>query len=510
MKKPVILCILDGWGVGNQNSAFNAIAKADLHFYPQILKRYPNSTLETSGESVGLPEGQMGNSEVGHFTIGAGRVIFQDLPRINNSIINNSLQSNQYLQNLVSEFRDSDKTFHLMGLLSDGGVHSHLDHIIFITEFLLANKVKVALHCFLDGRDVAQKSALKYLDKVSNFNIATISGRYYAMDRDNKWERISLAHSAIIDGVNNINNHQFNNYLDFINQSYQQNITDEFIKPAVSSNYQGIKNDDALMFINFRADRARQLSQALVADDFTFFNRRKINFSHKIAMAEYSAELNQYFKILFPSQSIKNSLGELLQNHGKTQLRIAETEKYAHVSFFFSCGRELEFKGEDRILIPSPKVETYDKKPEMSASELGVELCEAIKSRKFDFIVVNYANADMVGHSGNLEASIIACKTIDSQLELLTNATLESEGSLVITADHGNIESLRDENQQPHTSHTTNPVPFIIINKEFENSDKIKLKNGGLQDVAPTIIELMNMKQPTEMTGSSLILKNYE
>ena len=330
------------------------------------------------------------------------------------------------------------------------------------------------------------------------------------MDRDNKWERIKFAYDAIIDGVNDIKNHKFNNHLDFINQSYQENITDEFIKPAVNINYQGVQNEDSIIFVNFRADRARQLSQALVADNFTFFNRRRINFSHKIAMTEYSAELNQYFKILFPSQSIDNSLGELLQNHGKTQLRIAETEKYAHVSFFFSCGRELEFKGEDRILIPSPKVETYDKKPEMSAGELGSKICEAIKSKKFDFIVVNYANADMVGHSGNLEASIIACKTIDNQLELLTNATLESEGSLVITADHGNIESLQDENQQPHTSHTTNPVPFIIINKEFENSNKIRLKNGGLKDVAPTIIELMNIKKPIEMTGSSLILKNYE
>jgi 2,3-bisphosphoglycerate-independent phosphoglycerate mutase len=510
MKKPVILCILDGWGISNQDSEFNAIAKANLHFYPQILNKYPNSTLKTSGEEVGLPEGQMGNSEVGHFTIGAGRVIFQDLPRINNSIVDSSLEDNKYLQDLIDNFRGSNKTCHLMGLLSDGGVHSHIDHLIFIAELLRSNQVKVALHCFLDGRDVAQKSAIKYLDKVSNFNIATISGRYYAMDRDNKWERIKFAYDAIIDGVNDIKNHKFNNHLDFINQSYQENITDEFIKPAVNINYQGVQNEDSIIFVNFRADRARQLSQALVADNFTFFNRRRINFSHKIAMTEYSAELNQYFKILFPSQSIDNSLGELLQNHGKTQLRIAETEKYAHVSFFFSCGRELEFKGEDRILIPSPKVETYDQKPEMSADELGSKLCEAIKSKKFDFIVVNYANADMVGHSGNLEASIIACKTIDNQLELLTNATLESEGSLVITADHGNIESLQDENQQPHTSHTTNPVPFIIINKEFENSNKIRLKNGGLKDVAPTIIELMNIKKPIEMTGSSLILKNYE
>jgi 2,3-bisphosphoglycerate-independent phosphoglycerate mutase len=508
MKKPLLLCILDGWGIGDTTDPNNAIARAKLPNYNRFFKTYPNSQLETSGLAVGLPVGQMGNSEVGHMTIGAGRIIFQDLPRINNSIADGSLEKNPKLQKLIADLKSSGKACHLMGLLSDGGVHSHIDHIIFLADLLAKNGVKVLLHAFLDGRDVAQKSALKYLESAKNIKIATISGRYYAMDRDQKWDRVTLVTNAIFSA----NGEKFPDAISAVKNSYEKNITDEFIKPCVIGDYTGIKDGDALLFCNFRADRARQISEKLFhrhAEHVEAYEQNTLRqaqgdtrFSHAIALTEYSEKLNNFYEILFPPIEIKNSLPEILSARGLTQLRIAETEKYAHVTFFFSCGQEKEFRGEERILIKSPAVATYDLQPEMSAAEVGEKLRAAISSEKFDFILVNYANPDMVGHSGCLAPSIKACEAIDEQLGLLEKIILEKNGTMLISADHGNIECLLDKNHLPHTSHTTNPVPLILIGKTFAN---VKLANGSLRDIAPTILHLLRIEKPSEMDGENLI-----
>lgn len=517
VKKPILLCILDGFGIDdsgnkknqeNNNSSkdfakdsakdsredsskdrSNAIRLAKMPNYQRFLKDYPNSQLQTSGLSVGLPEGQIGNSEVGHMTIGAGRIIFQDLPRINNSIADKSLENNCDLLELIAKFKNSEKTCHLVGLISDGGVHSHLDHIIFLANFLQKNHVKIKIHGFLDGRDVAQKSALDFLEKLKDFNIATISGRYFAMDRDQKWDRIELASQAILNAIGK----KFNNAIEGVKSSYQENITDEFVKPFIVGNFNGVEDQDSLIFCNFRADRARQISQKFLESN---------KFSLALSLTQYSPDLNKFFRVLFPKEQIKNSLGEILAKNNLSQLRIAETEKYAHVTFFFSCGKEQEFSNESRILISSPQVATYDLKPEMSSLEIGENLCKSIASNKFDFILVNYANADMVGHSGLLDPSIKACEAIDYQLGILEKEILARDGIMIISADHGNVECMIDENHQPHTSHTTNPVPFILV---ANNSINFSLENGGLLDIAPSILQLLKIAKPIEMTGSNLI-----
>jgi 2,3-bisphosphoglycerate-independent phosphoglycerate mutase len=520
MNKPILLCILDGWGVAG-DSDYNAISMAETPNYTRYLKNYPNSQLQTSGLDVGLPKGQMGNSEVGHMTIGAGRVIFQDLVQINLAIQNHELEANKYLLELVKNLQHSGKTCHLLGLLSDGGVHSSFEHIIFLAKFLSKNNVKVALHAFLDGRDVAQKSAISYLEKFlaatkncNNVRIATISGRYFAMDRDHNWDRTKKAYEAIVNGVGNYSDDP----IKAVEEFYSKEITDEFILPTVitaasNSPLAGdstqmeikkakIEDGDALLVANFRADRIRQISYALLDPDFDHFETRKINFVNKIAIAEYSDKLNNFYQILFPAIQIKNSLPEILAKKNLKQLRIAETEKYAHVTFFFSAGREKEFPGEDRILVKSPAIATYDLMPEMSAIELTKKLTAAIASDKYDFIIVNYANPDMVGHSGLINPAIKACEVIDQQLGILEKAILAKNGLMLISADHGNIECMKDENNQPHTAHTTNPVPFILVGN---NLDRIKIGNGKLSDIAPTILTLMKLDQPREMTGKNLI-----
>lgn len=487
--KPVLLCILDGFGIGDDHDKNNAIAQAKMANYQRFLKEYPHSKLITSGLDVGLPEGQMGNSEVGHMTIGAGRIVFQDLPKINHAIADGTLAKNEKLQKLISDLKTSGKACHLMGLLSDGGVHSHIDHIIFLADLLSKNGVKVFIHAFLDGRDVAQKSALIYLEQIKNFKIATVSGRYYAMDRDKKWDRTELATNAIISA----DAPKFSDAISAVKKAYEENITDEFVKPCVIENYAGIQDGDALLFCNFRADRARQISEKLFEN---------FKFSTALALTEYSEKLNEFYEILFPQKDIKNSLPEILSARGLTQLRIAETEKYAHVTFFFSCGKEKELPGETRILVKSPAVATYDLKPEMSANEVGEKLREAVTSQKFDFIIVNYANPDMVGHSGLLAPSIKACETIDAQLGALEKEILAQDGVMIISADHGNIECMQDENHLPHTSHTTNPVPIILIGNNVKG---LSLENGRLSDIAPTILHLMKIPQPAEMDGRNLI-----
>jgi len=414
MKKTILLCIIDGFGIGDESNKFNAIAQAKMPNYQKILSKYPHSKLKTSGLDVGLPEGQIGNSEVGHMTIGAGRVIYQDLPKINKAIEDKSLELNSELQKLITDSKINNKPCHIMGLFSDGGVHSHYFHIIYLANLLAKNDVSVYLHAFLDGRDVAQKSAEKYLQKLANFKVVTITGRYYAMDRDKKWDRIELAINAIIKGQGE----NFSDCYKAIASSYQQNITDEFVKPCIIDNYQGVESDDSLIFFNFRADRARQISEKLMASQ---------KFTKALAFTHYSDKLDNFYKIIFPPQEVKNSLPEILAKNNLSQLRIAETEKYAHVTFFFSCGQEQEFSNEQRILIQSPKVATYDLKPEMSALEITNNLCLAINSDKYDFILVNYANPDMVGHSGDLSASIKACQVIDQQLAILEQNILKKK-----------------------------------------------------------------------------------
>lgn len=489
VKKPILLCILDGFGIGDNTSPNNAIARAQMPNYNRILREYPHSSLMTSGLDVGLPEGQIGNSEVGHITIGAGRIIYQDLPRINNAIADDSLAKDKKLQELISYLKSSGKVCHLAGLLSDGGVHSHIEHIIYIANLLKKNDVKFVIHAFLDGRDVAQKSALTYLQQVKDFQIATISGRYYAMDRDKKWDRISGATNAIIGAKGE----RFENAELAVTKSYENNITDEFVKPCAIGSYSGVADGDCFLFCNFRADRARQISEKLFEET---------RFAHAIAMTEYSEKLSEIYEVIFPQIEVKNSLPEILEQQKLTQLRVAETEKYAHVTFFFSAGREALFEGEERILVKSPAVATYDLQPEMSAREVGEKLCAAIAENKFDFIVVNYANCDMVGHSGMLEPAIKACQAIDHEIGELEKAILRQDGIMMISADHGNIEEMLDDHNNPNTAHSTNPVPFILIGNETPN---LKLENGRLSDIAPTILYLMNIAQPVEMTGKNLI-----
>ena len=501
-KKTTLLCILDGWGIGEKDQN-NAIHMAETPNYDRILEKYPNSKIKTSGLDVGLPEGQIGNSEVGHISIGSGRVIYQNLPRINKEIELDELKNNKILQKLVS--KKDNKICHLMGLFSCGGVHSHLDHIIYLAKFLSKNGFIVKIHAFLDGRDVPQKSAkndfAKFQEDIlgdENIQIVTISGRYYAMDRDNKWDRSELSYNSII----NASGQKYNSVMEAIDNYYKQNIIDEFILPTIIGDYSGVKDGENIICANFRADRVRQICQAILDPNFQEFPTKKINFTYQIAMTSYSDELNKYQEILFKTIDVKNSLGEILQDLNLTKLRIAETEKYAHVTFFFSGGREKEFDLEDRILIKSPNIATYDLRPEMSAIEVTDNLVQAIQGGKYDFIVVNYANPDMVGHSGVLNSAVKACEVIDKQLARLESEILKIDGKMLVTADHGNIENMLDENGNPHTAHTLNPVPLILISNE---SNKVGFKDGSLSDIAPTILELMKIDKPKEMTGKNLV-----
>lgn len=502
IKKTTLLCILDGWGIGS-NHKNNAIYRAKTPNYDRILASYPHSAIKTSGVDVGLPDGQIGNSEVGHISIGSGRIIHQNLPRINKEIESNNLGNNPILQKLKPE--QENKTFHLMGLFSFGGVHSHINHIIYLAKFLAKKGFIVKVHAFLDGRDVGQKTALndfaKFGSAISdykNIEIATISGRYYAMDRDKKWDRTKLSYDSIIFGKGQ----RYDSTFDCINDHYQKNITDEFILPSIIGSYDGVKDKENIICANFRSDRARQICLAILDPNFRGFDTKRINFNSSIALTSYSDQLNNFQEILFPTINIKNSLGEVLQNNNLSQLRIAETEKYAHVTFFFSGGREKEFILEDRILIDSPNVATYDLKPEMSAREVSHNIVEQIQSNKYDFIIVNYANPDMVGHSGVLNSAIEACSIIDKQLGKLEQEILKIDGNMLITADHGNIENMVDESGNPHTAHTLNPVPLILLSNNARN---FQLNDGVLSDIAPTILNLMKIEKPNEMSGKNLL-----
>jgi 2,3-bisphosphoglycerate-independent phosphoglycerate mutase len=503
--RPAVLCILDGWGFRPER-ADNAIAAAKTPNYSRMLADSPHALLATSGRAVGLPAGQMGNSEVGHMNIGSGRIVAQDLPRIDVALEEGTLATRPALTDLIAKVRAAKGAVHIAGLVSPGGVHSHQSHITALVHALCLAKLPVFVHILLDGRDVPPKSALGFLEEfeksiagLAGVRIATVSGRYYAMDRDKRWDRVQLAYDAIVDAVGN----KASTAKTAIAQSYESGVSDEFVRPCVIGDYAGMSDGDGFVFANFRADRARELSFALLDKDFEGFKRRRVvQFSAAASMTEYSEELNTFMSALFPAENVAGTLGEIVSGLGLKQLRIAETEKYAHVTFFFNGGRETTFEGEDRILVPSPKVATYDLKPEMSAREVTAKLEEAIASGKYDFIVVNFANPDMVGHTGIMGAAIEAVGVIDECLGRLRKAVEQAGGVLLITADHGNIEMMKDPvTHEPHTAHTTLDVPIIAVNAKRT----FKLANGRLADVAPTLLALMGVAQPQAMTGHSLI-----
>jgi 2,3-bisphosphoglycerate-independent phosphoglycerate mutase len=504
--RPIVLCVLDGWG-HRPDTADNAIAAAVTPAYDGFMADCPNALLNTSGIEVGLPRGQMGNSEVGHLNLGAGRIVSQEIGRIDAALEDGSLARNAALRNLIGELGQSGGTCHLMGLLSPGGVHSHQDHIAALARVLDDAGVPVAIHAFLDGRDTPPASAVDYLtefetriDGLRGVRIATVCGRYYAMDRDNRWERIARAYAVLADGEGSA----ADNPLDAVRASHAAGITDEFVEPVTIGGYAGMRDGDGLLAANFRSDRMREILAALLDPAFGGFARdRAVSFADALGMAEYSTALNPLIGAMFHPIALDDILGALVSRAGLRQLRIAETEKYAHVTFFFNGGVEAPFDGEERILIPSPKVATYDLQPEMSAGEVTDRLVEAVKSGNFDFILVNYANPDMVGHTGVTAAAVMAIETVDRCLARLAEAVAEAGGALLITADHGNAETMRDAvSGEPHTAHTTNPVPVILVNAP---SGVEKLADGRLADIAPTVLDLIGLDRPRAMTGRSLI-----
>lgn len=505
----LLLLILDGWGYSKEKHG-NAIAAAKTPFLDSLKKRYPNSLLETSGEAVGLPVGQMGGSEVGHLTIGAGRIIPQKLTEIDNSIKDGSFFQNKIFLEKIKQLKKRGKAVHFLGLFSKGGVHSDIKHLKALIKVTRNEKIidkKIFIHAFLDGRDVSPTQGIVDLKEWEDSKekgiglpkISSLIGRYYAMDRDKRWKRTEVAYNALINRIGE----KSKGLIKSLKESYKKGITDEFIKPIISDNFQPIQDGDLVVFYNFRPDRARQLSFALSEDNFSEFKRKKFPKIEILSLVEYDKNFN--FPNLFPIKCEKETLGEILSKNNLKQLRIAETEKYAHVTYFFSGGREKSFDGEDRVLIPSPKVATYDLKPEMSAFEITEKLIEAIKNKKYDFILANYANLDMVGHTGNLKATVKAVEAIDICLKKIFE-NLEKNDKILITADHGNAEKVLDKNGEVFTAHTTNPVPFIYIDNSFDrNKIKTTVKNGELADIAPTILNIMKIKKPDAMTGKTLI-----
>jgi 2,3-bisphosphoglycerate-independent phosphoglycerate mutase len=514
-QKPGVLCILDGWGwrPDETDNAIAAAAKAGkLPNYQRMLADCPRGLLATSGRAVGLPDGQMGNSEVGHMNIGAGRVVMQDLPRIDEAIADGSFAKLPVLTGLIAKVKASGGAVHLMGLMSPGGVHSHQHHIAALARVLSEAGLTVLVHAFLDGRDTPPKSALGFLadfaksvDGLSGVGIATVSGRYYAMDRDKRWDRVSKTYAAIIEGKGV----KAASAKDAVDASYRDGKSDEFVVPCVIGDYQGAKDGDGLIFANFRADRAREISAALLDPAFDGFDRAKrVRFAASAGLTEYSDSLKPLMDALFPPEDVRGTLGETAADLHLKQLRIAETEKYAHVTFFLNGGREEPFAGEDRILIPSPKVATYDEKPQMSAFEVTEKLEQAILSGTYDLVVVNYANPDMVGHTGVMDAAVAAVEAIDQCLGRLRAAVEKVGGVLLITADHGNVELMKDpKTGEPHTAHTTLDVPLIAVNAR--NAKGMRIGNGRLADVAPTLLDLMGIEKPAAMHGHSLIERTH-
>ena len=504
--RPAVLCILDGWG-HRPDPQYNAIFDARTPNYDRLIATCPQGLIDASETFVGLPKGQMGNSEVGHMNLGAGRVAVPDLPRIDNAIADGSLASNAKLQEFIVALKKSGGACHLMGLASPGGVHAHQDHLVVLANLIATAGVPVQIHAFLDGRDMPPRSAHECLDHIAGgltaglpIRFATVTGRFYAMDRDKRWDRVALAYEAMVDAKGPATATP----TESLDKGYEAGLDDEFVLPTVIGGYGGMKDGDGVLMFNYRSDRAREILTALLDPMFDGFKRvRLVKFASAAGMVEYSAALNPFLSTLFPPAVMKMGLGETVATAGLKQLRIAETEKYAHVTFFFNGGEEKQFEGEDRILVPSPKVQTYDLKPEMSAPEVTDKLVEAIGSGKYDLIVVNYANADMVGHSGILAAAVKAAEALDACLGRLMEAVKKAGGVLLVTADHGNAELMFDEKtHQKHTQHTLNRVPALLFNA---HSNIHSLTDGKLADVAPTLLALMGMPQPKEMTGHSLL-----
>ena len=503
MKTPTTLIIMDGFALG-EDIPGNAVQAANTPQLDYLFSQYPFCQLEASGLDVGLPEGQMGNSEVGHTNIGAGRVVFQDLPRISRAIEDGSFFENPAYLAAIRACKESGGALHLMGLLSDGGVHSHIDHLFALLELAKRQEVpQVYVHAFLDGRDVSPTSGLGFVqqlqDKMRELGvgqIADLSGRYYAMDRDSRWERLQRAYDALAGGSAPFAEDPCQAVL----ASYDAGVTDEFFEPVVCAKGGRIEEGDSVIFMNFRPDRAREMTRALVDPNFGEIKRKRGFLPvHYVCTTEYDASMPNV-SVAFPHEKLENIFGEYLSKLGMTQLRIAETEKYAHVTFFFNGGQESVFPGEDRCLIPSPKVATYDLKPEMSAPAITEEAIRRIESGKYDVIILNFANCDMVGHTGVFDAAVAAVETVDTCVAQVVKATTDLGGVALITADHGNAEQMLDENGQPFTAHTTNPVPFCIVGAA------VRLRDGRLADIAPTMLDLMGLNQPQEMDGKTLIL----
>ena len=502
--RPVVLCVLDGWG-HREETAHNAIALAETPVWDRLTAVRAYGLLATAGAAVGLPEGQMGNSEVGHMTIGAGRVVLQDLPRIDAAVADGSLAQNPALLSLIERLRQSGGRCHLLGLVSPGGVHSHQNHIVALARIVSDHAIPVRVHAFLDGRDVPPRSAIDNLPgfedslgDMPDVRIATVCGRYYAMDRDRRWERTEQANTAIV-GVTI--GTMADSATDAVTESYTFKVTDEFVDPARVKGYEGMADGDGLIMANFRADRARQILASLVDPDFTdFMPERRVSFAAARSLCSYSESLDQLAEPMFPPQQVADGLGAVVSRAGLRQLRIAETEKYAHVTFFLNGGEEREMPGEERVLVPSPRVATYDLKPEMSAAGVTDGVVAAVAGGRFDLIVVNYANTDMVGHTGDLKAAMAAVAAVDRCLGRLADAVEDAGGALLITADHGNAEKMRSaDGETPHTAHTHGSVPAVLA-----GAPGLALRDGTLADIAPTVLDLMGLALPAAMTGRSL------
>lgn len=500
--RPVMLVVMDGWGY-REDKDDNAIAQAKTPNFSALWATSAHGFLRTSGADVGLPDDQMGNSEVGHLNIGAGRVVLQDLPRINEAVTTGALAEIPEMRALIDTLRGTGGTCHLVGLVSPGGVHSQTDHAIALAGILANAEVPTVMHVITDGRDTPPRSAAGYIDALraalpASVRIGTVCGRYYAMDRDQRWERVAKAYAAIVDS----DGLRFANAAAVIADAYARDIGDEFVVPAIVGDYEGMQDGDGLLCFNFRPDRVREILTAILDPEFEAFPRpRTLRLAAAAGLTQYSDKLNALLQTLFPPRVVRNSLGEIVSAAGRKQLRIAETEKYAHVTYFLNGGAEDPYLGEDRILVPSPKVATYDLQPEMSAPEVADKVVESIQSGKYDLIVVNFANPDMVGHTGNLAAAVKAVETVDTALGRLVEAIRRAGGAMLVTADHGNCELMRDaKSGAPHTAHTTTPVPVVLVDRTAP-----ALLDGRLSDIAPTLLELMGLPQPAEMTGVSLL-----
>jgi 2,3-bisphosphoglycerate-independent phosphoglycerate mutase len=503
--KKVILVIMDGWGLG-KNPASDAIQNARTPFTQSLNSQYPHTTLVTCGEAVGLPEGQMGNSEVGHLNLGAGRIVYQELQRINVAVKDGSFAQNKILLQSIDDAKLNNKPLHLIGLVSDGGVHSHIKHLESIIDICEAKQLpRVYIHAFTDGRDTDPKSGARFIKEIvdacsgKKAKLASVTGRYYAMDRDKRWERVKIAYDGLVNGIGDTTADIIEN----IHTNYAAGITDEFLKPILANGFKEemrIKDGDAVICFNFRTDRCREITQVLTQEDMLEFNMKKLDL-HYTTMTEYDQTF-QNVHVIFETDNLNNTLGEVLSRNGKKQVRIAETEKYPHVTFFFNGGREIPFENEKRIMVPSPKVATYDLKPEMSAGEVTDAIVAEIKGQTADFICLNFANTDMVGHTGVWEAVIKAAETTDACVQRVVTAALENGYTILLTADHGNADYMINEDGSPNTAHTLNLVPLWLIDKDFKGT----LQPGKLGDIAPTILHLMGLEIPAEMTGNVLIL----